>query len=359
MPGHQLEHLTDDDIVLDAIPDEVEASVQIRDSWLRNLPADAAGLEFFVSDLQRWTPGQSVRVAFLGGDSALHADIADATKEITDACNIRLDFGLDSQTGNFRSWSDQDQDYAAEIRVRFDQAGYFSLVGTDSINPNIGSPAEAVGGRPGQCSLNLGGFTANRPSNWRGVTRHEFLHALSFLHSHQNMRGPCEQAFRWENDEGYVPTADAQGRFVTDPAGRRPGIYTYLAGFPNFWSRQKVDHNLRTTENPAAVAGPFDRQSVMLYRFPALFYKNPQTECAPLGEGISLSEGDRRGLQLLYPHTAQPLGQIVERRQALLQAVESTIGPELEGPEIDGGVRPSRYAQHVSTVLRKSLAAAK
>ena len=35
-------------------------------------PGDAPGLEFVFQDMSRWTPGQTVRVAFLGGDAALH-----------------------------------------------------------------------------------------------------------------------------------------------------------------------------------------------------------------------------------------------------------------------------------------------
>jgi hypothetical protein len=353
MKDHELQHLTTDDIVLDSIPEEVEATVRIRDMWLKSLSGDVAGLEFIVSDLRRWTPGYRVRVAFLGGETELHQDIADATQEIVDACNIWLDFGKDKLTGKFRTWSTQDTDYVAEIRLRFDQKGYFSLVGTDSVDPNIGAPLGLVGGRPQQCSLNLGGFEASRPQNWRGVVRHEFLHALAFLHSHQNMRGPCEQAFRWADDPGYVPTQNLQGSFVADVAGRRPGIYTYLAGYPNFWDKPKVDHNLRTIEDPTAVAGPFDRASVMLYRFPALFYKHSGSQCAPLGDGISLSDGDRRGLRLLYPGAASEITRIVGQKQTILEALEGSA--ELDGLESTSRVPRSSYARATAWVLRNSL----
>ena len=122
------------------------------------------------------------------------------------------------------------------------------------------------------------------------------------------MRGPCQQSFRWDDDEDYQQTQDANGRFISDANSKRPGIYTYLAGFPNFWNRQKVDHNLKTEEDPSLVAGPFDRRSVMLYRFPEIFYKSTPSPCAPLGNGQSLSDGDQRGLQLLYPQTAAEAG---------------------------------------------------
>jgi hypothetical protein len=345
-----------DDLVLESLPDEVEASIRRRDAYLRELQSGSGGFEFLVSDVRRWMPGQRVRVAFLGGDTTLHRDIAEATKEITDSCNLVLDFGVDAGTA-FRTWSTQDTAHAAEIRVSFDKKGFFSLVGTDSIAANIGDPGDSVGGRPHQCSLNLGGFDVQRPANWRGVVRHEFLHALSFEHEHQDMRGPCEASFRWDDDEGYERTTDARGQFVPDAAQRRPGIYTYLSGFPNFWNRAKVDHNLRTTEDPDAVAGPFDRASVMLYRFPQLFYRTMPSPCAPEGEGISLSAGDRRGLQLLYPGTAAEVEGIAGQKEAILDRVVRTAASPRGGFEgLETTAAPGPHARGVADVLRRTLA---
>ncbi len=323
MVSHLFSQLQDDDVVLEKLPDAVESSLEVRKRFLASLPPDSGGLEFVVADLQRWMPGETVTVAFLGGDAALHRDIADATRPITDACNIFLDFGLDQATGAYRTWSEQDQDYKANIRVSFDKSGYWSLVGTDSVDASVGAPMDDVGGRPHQRSLNLGGFTVHRPANWKGVVRHEFLHALAFHHEHQNVRGPCSDEFRWDDDPGYLPTRDAAGRFVTDTQGRRPGIYTYLAGYPNFWDKAKIDFNLRTQEDPNTVAGPFDAKSVMLYQFPALFYRSSPSPCAPAGDGIELSDEDKRGLRLLYGSKPQDVAQFMARAQELAQAIES------------------------------------
>jgi hypothetical protein len=133
------------------------------------------------------------------------------------------------------------------------------------------------------------------------------------------MRGPCEDEFRWEDDAGYVPTRDARRVFVPDPAGRRPGIYTYLGGPPNRWSRRKVDHNLRTVESPDVIAGPFDSASVMLYMFPPFFYKSTPSACAPTGNGVDLSQGDIRGLKLMYPASEEGLRDLVGRAEATLE----------------------------------------
>jgi hypothetical protein len=115
---------------------------------------------------------------------------------------------------------------------------------------------------------------------------------------------------------------------VKDAAGRAPGIYTYLAGEPNKWSKAKVDHNLRTENDPFAVMGPFDPASIMLYRFAAFFYKSNPSACAPTGPGQELSEGDKRGLALLYPATADDATSDQAQRGLEIVSTESVGGPQ-------------------------------
>jgi hypothetical protein len=353
MEIHYLQNLKAGDIVLDSLPEEVVASMESRDRWMANLRYAEGGLEFLVADLQSWTPGQVVRVAFLGGSPELHRAVEEATRPISETANLILDF---RQGDSYRTWSTQDTEYSAEIRVSFDCSGYFSLVGTDSVDPHIGLPVLPVGGAPHQRSLNLGGFNVALPTGWEGTTLHEFLHALGVHHEHQNMRGPCEAAFRWEDDLGYQPARDDRGAYVTDDNGLRPGIYSYLSGYPNGWSRVKVDANLRTPgDSRALVAGPFDPSSVMLYRFPAQFYRTQPSPCAPRGDGQQLSAGDRRALELLYPQGTRELSAIADRRQVLLDAI---VGPE--GPDEEGGLEsaPAQLpgiARDAAARLRASL----
>jgi hypothetical protein len=341
-----------EDVILDALPDDVVSTIEARDKHMAEVgPQRGLGFEFLFSDLQRWVPGQVIRVAFLGGETALHHSIMDATQEIAEACNLLFDYGA-KPDGSLRRWAEADTSYSAEIRISFDEPGYFSLVGTDSVNPGIGSPRGPVGGRPGQRSLNLGGFTVARPATWRTTVLHELLHALAFHHSHQNMRGPCKDEFRWEDDTGYQQTLDANGAYVADPQGRRPGIYTYLSGYPNRWSREKVDSNLLAEEKPNLVAGPFDRSSVMLYRFPEIFYKSLPSPCAPLPALDKLSEGDRRGLQLLYPKNHAGAAAIVAKQTAIMRA--------LEGPGADmaseNNARFDPQVSHAVVILRRNFA---
>lgn len=311
-----------DEFMLEDLPDHVTASLEARAKWFASLPqGNDPGFSFFLDDLQAWTPGQTVRVAFLGGTTALHKDIADATKQITDSCNIKLDFGFNAGTGKYRTWSTSDTAHSAEIRVSFDQNGYFSLVGRDSSNPTIGASGQAVGGRANQRSLNLGGFDVARPASWMKTTRHEFLHALGFNHEHQSPMGGCDAQFRWDDDAGYQFAQDANGQYVTDSSGRRPGIYTYLSGAPNHWSRAKVDHNLRQAPSGSGTAGAFDRASIMLYRFPPLFYVSTPNPCAPLGGGDDLSAGDVAGLKFLYPSTPANVEAIAGRHANVRKAI--------------------------------------
>ncbi len=334
--------------MLESLPDAVVAALEVRDAWRRRVADSNPGLEFIVSDLQSWPVGSTVRVGFLDGDSALHAAVVSATTQISEAMNLTLDFGYDDAAGTYRRWSLDDQERQAEVRVSFDMGGYWSLVGTDATDTTIDPWGGPIGGLPGQRTLNLGGYKDGLPAGWEGTVRHEFLHALAFQHEHQNMRGPCEDDFRWEDDEDYVPTTDARGVFVKDAAGRSPGIYTYLAGPPNRWSRQKVDHNLRTSDDPGTIASTFDAASVMLYRFAPFFYLSDPSPCAPTGNGEDLSDGDKRGLGVLYPPVALP--EVVEQARQGLQMLTT------EAP--GAGVGRSPYSDRVVDLLDARIAAA-
>lgn len=171
------------------------------------------------------------------------------------------------------------------------------------------------------------------------------MHALAFHHAHQNLRGPCADDFRWEDDEGYQPTTDARGRFVADAEGRLPGIYTYLAGPPNGWPRAKVDHNLRVNVSDEVTVGAFDNASVMLYRFAPFFYKSDPSSCAPTGEGQDLSEGDKRGLQLLYPRDEQAVIDLRDRASTALSGLVRESSSE--SARADG----SSYRTHLAERL--------
>lgn len=338
--------VNDSDIVLDNLPSDVVASMEVRNAYLNNLGLNSGLVtEFLADDVLKWLPGQKLRVAFRGGNESLHQKIEGIVTEISSFCNLSFDF---KQHGAYRTWTEDDTEFKAEIRVCFDHTGYFSLVGTDSTNQNIGDTNARVGGRPYQCSLNLGGFDYQLPASWKGTVLHEFMHAIGFHHAHQNITGPCQDSFRWHDDIGYTPTQDVHGRYIQDSSGKRPGIYTYLAGHPNRWEKHKVDHNLRTHDDSGLTPRVFDSASVMLYRFPEWFYKTHPSPCSPTSDGQSLSDGDKNGLLYLYPYLGDA-PQRVEQHTAILNEIKHSAQLESQAEGTFG------HLSEIQNILERNL----
>lgn len=331
------------------LPSEVVATIESRD---RALAASHASFHYAPSavldDFRLWNrKGETVTVAFLGGDNSVRAEIVEDTKEWTAVCNIKLDFG-NAATG-YRSWTTTDKQYVANIRVSFDQDGYFSLVGRDCIDPTVGRANDPVGGRCYQRTLNLSGIdkAGLKPPNMKGIIRHEFGHALGFQHEHQRPQKTCEQNFRWTDDPGYKYSRDAHGMFVSDPPDAdghvaRPGIYTYLSGYPNYWPASEVDANMRALPPQGLYTSPtLDQGSIMLYDFPAFFYTTNPSPCAYVGDGDDISSGDAEGLGKMYPipqpnnpnpAIAAELDRLAKRQTELLRSIvtEERVSPQLK-----------------------------
>ena len=119
--------------------------------------------------------------------------------------------------------------------------------------------------------MNLQGFDVSLPVDFEGITRHEFGHTLGLDHEHQSPL--VTRDFRWDDGAGCVRTIDQFGQFVADAQGRHPGIYTFMEGPPNSWSKEMIDFNLRqlTTINDTPVSAysvdTFDKLSIMKYYY--------------------------------------------------------------------------------------------
>ena len=303
--------------IMERIPDRLQARLELRQRTLSTVRLPAGGLSphFILNLTKRWRAGQTLSVAFLGGDTALHREIETAVTEWTLYANLKFDFGVDPATGNYRRWRQSDTNFAADIRVSFDQTGYYSLVGNDSINRTIA--------KPGEESLNLQGFDQQRPDDWKAVALHEFGHAIGFEHEHQSPLAPCD--FRFDDDLGYVPTTDSFGQFIPDARNRRPGLYTLLGGPPNNWPREVVDFNLKhlPAQSSAYEVGPFDKDSIMKYFFPDWeFVSGSNSACYTGSENLVLSNGDKQGAAKVYPRTPEGIRSgAALRAQALQGAV--------------------------------------
>jgi hypothetical protein len=321
---------------MERYPDRLQARVELYRRMLSTPRSSAGGFSphFILSLTRRWQqPGQTLKVAFRGGDTPLHRDIATAVTEWTKYANLNFDFGVDSATGNYRTWSRSDTTFAADIRVSFDQSGYYSLVGNDSINGTIT--------RPGEESLNLEGFDQVRPNDWKNVALHEFGHAIGFEHEHQSPVAPCD--FRFDNDPGYVLTTDSFGQYMPDSEGRRPGLYTLLGGPPNNWPAAVVDFNLKQLpESHAYDVGPFDKDSIMKYFFPDwMFVSGVTSACYTGAENLVISDGDKQGAAKVYP-----------RAQESIRAVSALRVQALEGATKVKGL-PLAAQQHFQEELKK------
>jgi hypothetical protein len=136
-------------------------------------------------------------------------------------------------------------------------------------------------------------------------TANEFGHALGAYHEHQHPGGNCDDEWRWDDDANYVSTTDEYGYLIADKYDRWPGIYTIMSGAPSYWSRKKVDANMRQLKDASAYdSGPFDKDSIMKYYYLPSFYKRGANSPCYSNETNSLSRGDKEQIAKLYPRDA-------------------------------------------------------
>ncbi len=280
--------------VQEGFPQDEISRLQHRASKLRKgfQAFDTQGVQSVILKSRVWNPQEmALTVAFLGGSEDLREKIISTVNAWSTAADIRFDFGT---PGAFHEWTRADVTYKASIRIAFDQQGYWSFIGSDSIDPSVAGPAQA--------SMNFQGFSQGLPDDWQGVILHEFGHAIGFEHEHQSPGSNCNAEFRYQDDPGYVATKDMYGSFVPDSQGRRPGIYTVLGGPPNDWTSQQVDFNLRQLANTSDLRfSAFDVKSIMMYSFQSWMFVNGDQSSCYTPENQILSQQDQRAALEVYP----------------------------------------------------------
>ena len=197
---------------------------------------------------KQWINGSTLTIRFMDGTRDQRDMVERFAPEWTQHANLKFEFTDDPR---------------ADIRVTFDASdGAWSYVGTD--NKNI--PLHAA-------TLNLG---------WqdRGVILHEFGHMIGLAHEHQNPDG----GIQWNED----------------------AVIADLSGPPNYWDESTIRHNVLNKYAADQVHGTeFDRESIMLYAFPASWTRSgTATE-----ENNELSRLDKefvRGANM-YPGLPDPL----------------------------------------------------
>jgi hypothetical protein len=121
--------------------------------------------------------------------------------------------------------------------------------------------------------MNFGWLTLkSSDEDHRSVVLHEFGHALGCIHEHQNPAG----GIQWNKDV----------------------VYRYYAGKPNYWSREKVDHNIfRRYGQDITQFSAFDPGSIMLYPLP----KEHTLDGFEIGLNTQLSATDIAFIGVHYP----------------------------------------------------------
>jgi len=164
-----------------------------------------------------WINGSTLSVRFLSGSAAEQAVAHEQAGWWAQVANLKFDFNGGPN---------------ADIRVSFDPSdGAWSYVGTDC----KGIPLR-------EATMNLGFLDG-------GTAAHEFGHAIGLAHEHQNPAG----GIQW--NEAVV--------------------IRELAKSPNFWDEATTRHNVLKKYSADQINGTaFDRDSIMLYFFPASWTLN-------------------------------------------------------------------------------------
>ena len=207
-------------------------------------------MEMALVSAKMWKPGRKLRVCFLDGDPKVHEKIASYAKQWMQYANIVLDF-VTGKTG--------------DIRISFQQPGYWSAVGTDALVEQFFAKTEPT--------MNYEAFSMATPDEeYSRVVLHEFGHALGCIHEHQNPAG----GIQWNKE----------------------AVYRSLGGPPNNWSKEKVDHNMfETYSRDITQFTALDPKSIMLYSFP----KSWTTNGMEFGSNRVLSETDKTFIASRYP----------------------------------------------------------
>ncbi|HMC15189.1 MAG TPA: M12 family metallopeptidase [Albitalea sp.] len=156
--------------------------------------------------------GSTLKVRFMEGTTAQQNKAREQAAWWAQVANLSFEFGNAPN---------------ADIRITFDESdGAWSTIGTDARSVPFN-----------QATMNLGFLDG-------GTAAHEFGHAIGLAHEHSSPMGGME----WN----------------------KPVVLRDLAGPPNFWDAQMVEHNVFFKYSMDQINGTaFDPESIMLYAFPA------------------------------------------------------------------------------------------
>lgn len=200
---------------------------------------------------KRWPNGTKLSIRFIGGTPEMHEKVKAVASEWMKHANI--EFSFDNAPG-------------AAIRIGFVQGdGSWSYVGTDN--------------------LDVAGHARTMNFGWAledGTILHEFGHMLGLAHEHSNPEG----GIQWNE----------------------PVVIDALSRAPNFWDEAKVRHNVLKKYSVDHIHGTsFDKDSIMLYAFPASWTLNG----VATKSNDTLSDLDKQFIASMYPKS-EPRENVVQ-----------------------------------------------
>jgi hypothetical protein len=210
-------------------------------------------LEMALATPKKWANGRKLKVRFLDG-TAKQKQLTQKYAEVWEQyANIDFDF---SGAAN------------AEIRISFRKAGSWSALGTDCLLTQAFPKSDPT--------MNFGWLKDDTPEKeWRRVVLHEFGHALSAIHEHQNPKS----GIKWN----------------------LPEVYRVFSGPPNNWTKSQIDFNIVQKYSIDQLnATDFDPKSIMLYAFPAALIASGKATA----NNTDLSANDTKFIAAMYPKGA-------------------------------------------------------